>query len=120
MNMYLVFSAFTSRPISLLATTKASVFLLLIGNGLNCGWFRYRTVLLPHREDNSIRQLCNSRVVTTSTHATKLGQNETVHESGIDNTVRPLHLAVQQTAQAVSMQSVSDRRLVSVTSGRYI
>jgi hypothetical protein len=34
MTMYLVFSAFTSRPISLLATTKASVFYFIVELGM--------------------------------------------------------------------------------------
>ena len=55
------------------------------------------------------RQLCNSHAVTASTHGRTLEQYETVHKSGIDNTVRPLHSVGQQAAHTVSIQRVSDR-----------
>lgn len=69
--------------------------------------------------EDTLRQLCNSHAVTTLTHARILEQYETVHKSGIDNTVRPLHSAGQQAAHTVSIQSVSDRLTTSVTSRWY-
>jgi len=55
-------------------------------------------VRIPISHEDTLRQLCNSHAVTTSTHARCLEQNETVHKSGIDNTVRLLHSAGQQAA----------------------
>lgn len=75
-------------------------------------------VRIPISHEDTLRQLCNSHAVTTSTHARTLEQYETVHKSGIDNTVRPLHSAGQQAAHTVSIQSVSDR-MTSVTSRWY-
>jgi hypothetical protein len=75
-------------------------------------------VRIPTSHEDTLRQLCNSHAVTTSTHARTL-EHETVHKSAIDKTVRPLHSAGQQAAHTVSIQSVSDRTTTSVTSRWY-
>ena len=72
-------------------------------------------VRIPTSHEDTLWQLCNSHAVTTPTYARTLEQYETVHKSGIDNTVRSLHSAGQQAAHAVSIQSVSDRMTMSVT-----
>jgi len=95
---------------------------MLNGNGWHCyfvtGHFFF-LIRIPISHVDTLRQICDSHAVTTSTHARSLEQYETVYKSGIDNTVRPLNSVGQQAALGQYSKSVSDRMTTSVTSSWY-